>query len=238
MRPTVIAYLDALGSKNNMIKDPHACKILLEILSDLTRQKRDCLIIDATVNARRQADGSIVSNTAIGVLDVQFDSYQDTAVLWAVFDRTRFQVFCDFVNEFFCLALQKRIPLRGGISVGEADMNKGKTVYSNRPMAELLLVEESQEWIGVTFGPSFKHDPYRYCFKHEHILEFSDHIKFGHNDYISTYSLNWPKKWRTMYPESPIKVLNEMNVNDRYSNYYNLAIRFCEKSLRAESIEE
>lgn len=237
MRKIIIGLFDALGSSAKMESYPLSPIIkILEILSDLTREQRDCLIIDAMVDAHERDDGTIVSGTAIGVLDVQHDSFSDTALMWAIFDRARFWTFCDLISEFFCIALKNGIPLSGGISVGEAHMDKNKSIYVGRPMAEVNRVEKAQQWIGVSFGPSFMQEPFIHLFRKEHVLKFSEHRKPGKTGDVSTLVLDWPRKWREMYSESPIKKLHSLNRDSSHSKYYELAIKLCEKSERVERI--
>lgn len=237
MREVMIGFFDALGSSARMESYPLTPTVkILEILADLTREERSCLIIDAMVDAQELDDGTIRSGAALGILDVQNDSFSDSALIWAIFDRARFWTFCEIISEFFCIALKEGIPLRGGISVGQAHMDRSKSIYVGRPMAEVVKVEKSQQWIGVSFGPSFLQEPQIHLFRKEHVLEFSQHRKEGKTGDVSTLVLDWPRKWRKLYSESPIKKLQSLNRDSKYSKYYELAIKFCEKSERVERI--
>ena len=101
----------------------------LEQLAEITDRRQGCLIINATVDAREMDDGSIVAGTAFGALEVESDRFSDAAILWAIFDRARFWTFCDLLAEFFCQILRERIPLRAGVSVGLAHMDKAARIY-------------------------------------------------------------------------------------------------------------
>jgi hypothetical protein len=238
IRPTVIALFDALGivsrSQSNL---PQAVQ-MLELLSDITSERRDCLIIDATQGARQMDNGNVLSVVAMGSLNVQHGHFQDTAILWCTFDPPRFWTFCDIVSEFFCSVLQKGIPLRGAISVGgDVHLDEQKPIYLGDPYFEAMQAEKEQLWIGVSFGPSFNHNPYRKCLRREHVLPFSAHRRPGKEEYISAFALDWPRKWRSMYKQPPIRLLNDMNVEPAFSHYYELAKTFYQFSARAQEID-
>jgi hypothetical protein len=238
VRPKVIALFDALGilsrSQSNL---PQAVQ-MLELLSDITKERRDCLIIDATQGARQLDNGNVLSVVAMGSLNVQHGHFQDTAILWCTFDPPRFWTFCDLVSEFFCSVLQKGIPLRGAISAGgDVHLDKEKPIYLGQPYFEAMRAEKAQLWIGVSFGPSFERDPYRKCLRRDHVVQFSAHRKPEEEEYTSTFVLDWPRKWRTLYKQPPIRLLNEMNVEPAFSEYYDLAKTFYEFSARAQSID-
>ncbi len=239
-QPVVIAFLDVLGSEDRMLAgrrpDPQLVRAL-EQLVEITDHRRDCLIIDGTVDAREMDDGSVVSGTALAVLVVEVDRFTDAAILWSIFDKARFWTFCDLLAECFCQIVHNGIPLRAGVAVGSAHMDTRLRVYVGRPLAEAVRVEKAQGWVGVSFGPSFAREPFSRLLKHEHVLRFAAHRKPGHSNWIPGIVLDWPRKWRAMYGTGPERKLAAMNVDPKHSTYYDLAIKFAEYSAGVETRE-
>lgn len=231
-QPTIVAVFDVLGTKASIVR-PRQLFRAFQKLREIALQSRDCLMIDATVGARENDDGSITSGSALGVLVVESDLFRDTIVLWAIYDRARFWTFCDLCTEFFCDVLRKGIPLRGAISVGSAEMNREAHRYAGEPYSEAVRAEKAQQWIGVSFGRSFTREPFRRLFRPEHVLPFSDHCKPGYSADIPGIVLDWPRKWRDKYEDSPSHMLNALNTSQRHSKYYELAIQFADYSASA-----
>lgn len=173
-RKIVIALFDVLGFENRLSTDGLKRFVLAyEKLSDIVRQSRDTLIIDGGANAREMDDGSILSEVRMGSLIVEQAYFSDTILLWTIFDQVRFWSFCNVCAEFICEILHLGMPLRGGISIGEAHMDKKTNTYLGYPLIEAARVEKAQQWIGASFAPSFTHEPYCRMFRPESILFFT-----------------------------------------------------------------
>lgn len=234
---TVLALFDVLGFEDRLRSDglPRLVDAYRE-LAAVVRKRRDCLIIDAMAEARELDDGSVLSVPAIGVLVVEQAFFSDTIVLWAIFDRARFWTFCDICAEFFCTVLHLGMPLRGGIAVGDAHMDRRTKTYLGYPLVEAARVEKAQRWIGVSFGPSFTGDPFRRYLRPDQTMYFTEHRKADADagQFIPGVVLDWPRKWRKVFRESPCRHLAQLNRKPPYDSYYRTSIRFAELSDQRE----
>lgn len=227
----IIAYFDILGTEANQKVLPLATLVSqIEQFSELGLRNRSRLVIDGMVNPKLNPDGSITAGSAIGVHHVDTEIFSDTNIFWCIFDHRRLQLFCETCSEFFCQALNKRIPLRGGIAVGPAHMDKEKRVFVGLPLTEAARVEKAQLWVGVSFGPSFTDKPFKTSLPIDQVLFFSAHRKSGYSQLIPGIVLDWPRKFKNMFNKTPIRILSELNTENKYSDYYEHAIKFVELS--------
>ncbi len=237
-RDYIIALFDILGTEARQSDRPLSSIVPeFELFAELAQEDRDRFMIDATVNPQRHADGSISTGVAFGTHHVEAEVFSDTNFLWCVFDLWRLELFCETCAEFFCQALHNRIPLRGGIAAGPAHMDREKRVFVGKPLTEAARVEKAQLWVGVSFGPSFAEDPFNACLPRRHVLHFGAHRRPGHSDLIPGIVLDWPRKYRDMYGESPEQALAQLNTDREHSQYYNLALAFVRYSAERKNSE-
>ncbi len=237
-RDYIIALFDILGTEARQSGRPLSSIVPeFELFAELAQEDRDQLIIDGGVNPQLHADGTISSVCAIGSHHVEAEVFSDVNFLWCVFDLRRLELFCETCAEFFCKALHNRIPLRGGIAVGQAHMDRVKRVFVGKPLTEAERVEKAQLWVGVSFGPSFAGSPFNACLPRRHVLHFGDHRKPGHSDLIPGIVLDWPRKYRDMYGESPERALARLNTDQEHSRYYDLANAFVRHSANRKNPE-
>lgn len=239
----ILAYFDVLGSKEKLYQLGLKQYLLIyEKLRQIIVKGRGRLVLDATVNPHLNKDGSITAGTAMYSFDADHTFFSDSIVFWIKHDVIRFKDFSQLCAEFFCEILNLGIPMRGGISIGEAYMNKRKKIFVGRPLVEAVKVEQSQKWLGMSFGNSFDVEPYKYLFLHlnSNILFFQEHKKEGYAENIPGFVLDWPSQWEKMYNKSLLKQLAELNIDSRYQEYYDNTIKFVKVSqdYNNESFEE
>jgi len=223
----IIAYFDILGTEAKQKVLPLAFLVSqIEQFSELGLRDRSRLVIDGMVNPHLNPDGSITAGSAICVHHVDTEIFSDSNIFWCVFDHKRLELFCETCSEFFCQALIKRIPLRGGIAVGPANMDKQKRVFVGKPLTEAISVEKAQLWVGVSFGPSFTDKSFKKSLPSDKVLFFGAHRKPGNSHLIPGIVLDWPRKFKNMFNESPVRILSKLNTEDKYSDYYKHAIKF------------
>jgi hypothetical protein len=133
-------------------------------------------------------------------------------------------------NVFVCEVLESGMPLRGGIAVGEAYMDKGTGTYLGKALVEAAEVEKSQDWIGVSFGPSFAVAPYNEFFMAESVLVYRRHRKPSRTKWIPGLVLDWPRVWRNSRVAPVPRLLASMNTDPKFNDYYRHAIDFVEFS--------
>lgn len=229
----MIALFDILGFEERLSSDGLSRLVdAYTELATIVKEKRGALILDACANARQQDDGTIVSNVAMGILEVEQAYFSDTIIFWGQYDRARFWTFCDICSEFVCQVLRIGMPIRGGIAVGEAHLDKGTNTYLGYPLVEAARVERTQQWIGVSFGPSFMQEPFRRLFRLEHVMFYTAHRRADSDasQWIPGLVLDWPRKWRQTFGDSPCRQLSQLNTRPKYARYYERSIHFAELS--------
>jgi hypothetical protein len=224
--PTVIALFDVLGFESRLRsvglrKMGDAYNQVAEIVN---RSGGSCLMIVAV------PERDNLSTVQMGSLVVEQDFFSDTFIFWAKYDFHRFRTFCGILSQFFCEVLRMGVPVRGGISVGEAIMDKTKGHYLGQPLAEAAHVEKAQEWVGVSFGPSFANPPFSQRFDPETVLYYTAHRKPGYSELIPGVVLDWPRYWRSRMKSSPLIDLKRLDTDHRYSAYYHRTLEFVEYS--------
>lgn len=233
-KPTTVAFFDVLGFENRLRSDGlrdlvAAYKQLTEVVK---RFQGGRLVVDGAMPLdgplpRFHKDGSVECGSALYSLDVDHAYFSDTILLWADFDPIRIRPFCGMCAEFFCQVLHLGMPVRGAIAVGDAYMNISENTFVGYPVAEAARVEKAQEWIGISFGPSFVEPPYKGTFWCQLLHWYEGHRKPGYAQYLPGLVLDWPQQWRTMFPKEDVcRTLDVMDKNPKYSSYYRNAIRF------------
>jgi hypothetical protein len=56
--------------------------------------------------------------------------------------------------DMVCEALKMGLPLRGALAVGKAVMHSRTGTFVGAPVVEAAKLEQSQDWLGVSLGPS------------------------------------------------------------------------------------
>jgi hypothetical protein len=218
--PVFLAFFDVLGT-SKLIQSGQTHKVLelYEYLTGLVKkyQGRMCL--------GREFIGA---NEAIGVVFTQtiFEAhFSDTFIIWSNAEgEPRFPPFIDSCMDVFCEAICKGIPLRGGISIGNAIMNTETQQYVGDPLRETAKVESSQRWLGFSFGKSFYNHP---CYDSYYYIPYDRHIKQNCKKDISLYAINWVRYFRNKKPdEDIIQLVSRMNDQKEFSEYYTNTIEF------------
>jgi hypothetical protein len=146
--------------------------------------------------------------------------------------------FLDVCNDLICRSLEVGLPLRGGISMGEAVLDQEKNIFLGQPIVEAARLEKGQRLIGASFCKSAINQtiPKRFA------LQFDQHIK---NDYKSGWGgvvLDWPRHWRRTRSIDLVNVIKGMDTDHQFSDIYKNTLDFISHSHefagQFESIEE
>ena len=211
----MIAMFDVLGFKS-LIESPGLDEVYrrYEILMTYVREPKsgiDLVPIDGFV--------------AVGHLEVQCAYFSDTLLFWAPYSFPGFRTFCTTCSEVVCRGIEIGLPLRGGIAVGRAIMDHPKATYLGKPIIETYNVEQAQEWIGASFGPSF-HDPAnKKQFFLDTILPYRSHRK-PDTTLINGSVLDWPRHWRHNRTAPATDAVQTLNTNPKKSSYYETTQKF------------
>jgi len=221
----VVAVLDVLGFKNrlNQVGLP-ALRIGYDALRNVVYRQEARMLLNCAVPT-----GGVGRAVAFGMLDVNHELTSDSIFLWCSYSSFSFPPFCGLLLEFFCDVLELGLPLRGGIAVGECDMDKATRTYLGPTLNEAASVEASQEWIGMSFGPSFEHPPYNW-FEPDQVLVYLAHRKLGNEEFVPGAVLDWPRKWRDTRQTPANQIIVQLNTDQKFSRYYENTMRFIEFS--------
>lgn len=130
--------------------------------------------------------------------------------------------FLDVCNDLICRSLEVGLPLRGGISMGEAVLDQGKNIFLGQPIVEAARLEKGQRFIGASFCKSAMNQtiPKRYS------LQFDQHIK---NDYKGGWGgvvLDWPRHWCRTRSVDLVKIISGMDADHQFSDIYQNTLDF------------
>jgi hypothetical protein len=217
----VIGVLDVLGFKNRLTREGlPALRQAYDALRNVVHKQEARMLLNCAVPVE---GGSRAA--AFGMLDVGHELTSDSIFLWCSYSSFHFPPFCGLLLEFFCDVLELGLPLRGGVAVGEADMDKATRTYLGPALNEAASVEGAQEWIGVSFGPSFASPPFNW-FEPEQVLVYRAHRKPSKADLVPGAVLDWPRKWRDTRSTPPESVIAQLNTDPNFSKYYDNTMKF------------
>jgi hypothetical protein len=156
----------------------------------------------------------------------------------------RLPAFFEMCCDLFCHSLSLGIPIRGGIGVGDAYMDKEKRIYIGPALIDAAQAESAQLWLGVSCGVTFNQDEYRGSFDPRTVLAYKEHQNPENKYKIPGLVLDWPRRWRTSRNDDPKKYLDSLNTDQAFAHYYLNTKRFIDYSeknhdwfMRKESLE-
>ena len=253
-RPYAVGIFDVLGFKNKFdhlgleeITKRYAALIDIVLEGDKRRADLDnlfpdrregpfwCqggeLMIDSRVYAAYASDTFLVwSNYTWSRLHTMDDDEyqklsQDPKHDW-VFYPVPCDGFLDVCNELICRSLQIGLPLRGALAVGDAVLDKAWNIFLGQPIIEAHALEKNQQFIGAGICHSFTNQtiPSRYR------LPFNQQIKDQSKKEASGIILDWPRHWRDTRKFDVKPIIESLNTNNDFSEYYRNTLESVELS--------
>ena len=224
----MLLMLDILGFQNYLtehgLSNTHA--LYERIVAFLETIGGDKLAIVPIPNS----DGT--ANVGVGWLNIEHCTFSDTFVIWTEYDPLRTELFCGTCSAIVCHCLDAGITVRGAITVGEAVLDRARSIFLGEPIIEAARVEKACEWIGVSFGPSYTREPYNRYLPAKAVLPYRRHCKPGCGELISGLVLDWPRTWRGERKTDLHLVVNRLDRNVDYHRYYCATHDFVEFSQR------
>lgn len=223
----IIALLDVLGFENRL-RSRGLDSLLVDYgkLTAIVDRMDGCLCVGSVPSE----DGT--RSPAVGYLATEQAYFSDTILLWCDYDVFRLPAFCQMCSDLFAECLELGLPVRGGIGVGEAHMDKDSGVFVGQPLVEAARVEAAQMWLGVSFGPSFASEPYSSCFDPRTVLAYAAHRKPGTEARVPGMVLDWPRRWRESRHRDVRAILSAMDCDPAFHPYYDHTLRFVDFSER------
>jgi hypothetical protein len=231
--PTVLAFFDVLGFSDRVsrIGLPKIYQQYQEIIS-IAKGKSAERIIPVLI-----PDGAGGLDSGLCIRTLQFAYFSDTIMIWVKYELPVVESFLASVLDFFCEALLRGLPMRACITFGEAIMRPQDGVFLGEPIIEAARGEQAQSWLGISFGPSVNQRRYGWLGSLKQVVPYYDHAKPGKESLVGNLVLDWPRRWRDAYSEhgSAIETLTNLNTDDRFTSYYDGALKLVEHSTNSEA---
>ena len=135
-------------------------------------------------------------HVAVGWLAVGNVYFSDTLLFWTQYSTMSLPSFTQLVAETICFGLELGLPLRGAIAAGEAVLDSGAGVFLGEALIEAARTEREQQWIGVSFGPSFSREGRGAGFYLHTVLPYKSQYKDLSSEYATGMTVDWPRHWR------------------------------------------
>lgn len=218
-----LAFLDVLGFSDRVQRI--GLDAIYRHYDELIRLVRDKAGGKFVLSALPAGEGGMVPVS--GWLLVEHAYFSDTILLWYPYHPAMSMPFYDVCLDFVCEALARELPMRGCITFGDAIMDRKKGIFLGNPIIEAARGEAAQSWLGVSFGPSLDSPEFSYLGDLRMVLPFDQQIKQGKGDLVTPLALDWSRRWRDKFKTDPVDQLNTLDVDPRFSVYYETARRFC-----------
>lgn len=221
----IIALFDILGTKKRMetLKLDAVLKQYIQLAEFVDNMTGSLMIHSVPAG-----DGGFCP--AVGYLAVEQAYFSDTFLVWADYDSFRIPAFFEMCSGLFCHSLELGIPLRGGIAVGDAYMDKEKNIFLGPALIDAYLAESAGEWLGISCGNSFGSEQYRGPFDPRTVLPYSRHQNQKKEYKLEGLVLDWPRLWRKTERPDACEKLRFMDTEIEFQSYYSNTIAFVEAS--------
>lgn len=217
----IVCLLDVLGFENILSRLGLAgLRVKYETLVAFVKEQTGGIDIAPT------PDGHV----AVGWLVLGNAYFSDSLLFWTPYSGMALRGFTLLISEAICFGLETGLPLRGAIAVGEATLDSGGGVFLGEPLVEVARTERIQQWIGVSFGPSFRDS--KAGFHLNTVLPYKSHYKDPADGYATGMTVDWPRRWRESRKSNPRPVLQALNLNPAFSAYYEKSLSFVDFSER------
>lgn len=171
-------------------------------------------------------DGSI----AVGWLVIGNAYFSDSILFWTNYNQISLPRFTNLISETICFGLENELPVRGTMVVGEMILDKITNTYLGLPLIEAARTERIQKWIGVSFGQSFKQPEFNNNFHLDTLLPYKSHYKEKENPFVTGMAVDWARKWRETRKTDVRPLIQNLNKDEKYSDYYTNTLKFVDFS--------
>lgn len=159
-------------------------------------------------------------HVAVGWLVIGNAYFSDSLLFWTNYRKLALPSFTHCIAEAICFGLETKLPLRGAIAVGEAILDQASGIFLGDPLVEVARTERTQDWIGVSFGPSFAKEGFNDGFHLNTVLPYKSHYKDRASVYATGITLDWPRYWRESRKTDPLSILKSLDRDSTFSRYY------------------
>ncbi len=130
-----VAFIDILGFKDLVMRSSH--KEIFEKLKNISEIKKG--LENFNKNQKK-----------IGDAEIHIVSFSDSIVIFSKSDDfNNLGYFLVATSWLFAKAIEKRVPLKGGIAYGEISLDRKKQIYFGQPIIDAYEMEENVDYMGV-----------------------------------------------------------------------------------------
>ena len=243
-RPYAVAIFDVLGFKNKFQKlGLKEITARYAALIDIVIKRDEHLAEMKTLFPFLKEGPYWCAGGEIGLITKVYAAYaSDTFLVWANYTWTNLHekkqdelkelsanpmhdwlflpvpcdAFLETCNELMCRSLQVGLPLRGALAVGDAILDKERSIFLGQPIIDANIMERRQKFIGAGMCASFTNQtiPKRFAFS------FGKQLKSSSDEGTSDLILDWPRHWRNTRAFDVRKIIQSMNTDAAFSDYY------------------
>lgn len=214
----IVALFDVLGF------EAAYQRLGIEKLYALYKELIDRIILRPSIDSfgSGQQLGSVMSLKYFR-LWVGFHYFSDTILLWCPATPDNFSPFLTRCSDLFIEALNVGLPLRGAISIGEANFSKHAGVFVGQPLIDCARLERSQNWLGIALSSSCSG-----ILEHvdsDLILPYTPPIKPSGDASTQSVShagavLDWPRRARGITGANITLTIDALNTSPNHHLYY------------------
>jgi len=165
-------------------------------------------------------------HVAVGCLVIGSAYFSDTLLFWTKYSKISLPSFTRLIAESICWGLEHGLPLRGTMTVGQAILDVDSGTYLGHPIIEAARTETAQEWVGVSFGPSFLAPDFNSGFYLHTVLPYRSHYKDKDSPLATGITIDWPRLWRETREMDIRTLVTAMDTDERSSPYYRKTLDF------------
>lgn len=219
----VVCFLDVLGFEN-LLASIGLARLAEKYngLTEYVKQQTGGLDIIPT------PDGHV----AVGWLVIGNTYFSDTLLFWTKYSKASLPSFTNLVAEAICYGIENQLPMRGTLAVGDMILDKETGTYLGNPLIEAARTEKLQQWIGVSFGPSFARPGFNDGFYLNTILPYKSHYKETTNPFVTGIVVDWPRRWRETRGKEIRSLVSAIDNDAKFSEYYRRTLQFIDFSER------
>lgn len=210
----VLAFFDILGSSKRLMDNEYK-KVyeFYQYMVNLCSETEVPLSFPSILPHERGKE-------IIILYSMHYAFFSDTFIIWIEYNellQPRIGGFYEKCSTIFIEAIKKGIPLRGSIARGTAIMDEKNKLFLGKPLEETAKAEPAQQWLGIGITKSCKNS---HPTEARYLFPFNEHIKKGKECLFNSVVLDWAKYFRETENDNPMKYINQMNTDDKYSIYY------------------
>jgi hypothetical protein len=168
--------------------------------------------------------------SVLGTLPVSHAHFSDTILLWVPLVQHFIDPFLARCADMVCEALKMGLPLRGAVAVGPAVMHSGTGTFVGGPVVEAAKLEQSQDWLGVSLGPSMLAADVSSEFDPTLVIPYPVPFKKAQERIYADLALDWPNRFRSRFGSDPVEAIRAIDTSPSHHIYYDNAVKFAEFS--------